>query len=140
MQPRISMITLGVTDLVRSVQFYEQGLSLPRKSTPADDSVAFFDLAGTWLGLFPREELAKDATTELHHTGSPSITLAHNVTTREQVDELLDEAVRAGARLVKPAQDVFWGGYSGYFADPDDYLWEIAWNPHFWVGPAATDA
>lgn len=134
MKPRISMITLGVNDLAAASRFYEAGLGLPRMPTD-DANVAFFTLHGTWLGLYPREALAEDATVPAAGDGFSGITLAHNVATREEVDQLLAQAVKAGARLVKPAQDVFWGGYSGYFADPDGHLWEVAWNPHFWVGP-----
>lgn len=133
MEPRISMITLGVRDLERAVRFYTEGLSLPLKH--AADTVAFFDLDGTWLGLYPWEALADDAQVPHEGQGFRGVALAHNLRSREAVDSLLREAVAAGATLVKPAQDVFWGGYSGYFADPDGHLWEVAWNPHFWVGP-----
>ena len=103
MEPRISIITLGVTDLARSVEFYRDGLGLPLQDNEDTESIAFFELKGAWLALYPREE----------------------------VNAVLDEAVAAGATLVKAAQDVFWGGYSGYFADPEGYLWEVAWNPYF---------
>ncbi len=135
MEPRISLITLGVTDLKRSVKFYRDGLGLPVKGE-AGGGVAFFPLNGTWLSLFPREELAKDAGVTIEGRGYPPFSLAHNVRTKEDVKPVLDRAVAAGAKLVKPAQDVFWGGHSGYFADPDGFLWEVAWNPHFWVGPS----
>ncbi|WP_435103299.1 VOC family protein [Arhodomonas sp. AD133] len=135
MQPRISMITLGVTDLPTAVRFYEHGLGLPRYPFDSDE-VAFFDLNGSWLSLHPREMLAADAATpDEGMRGFPGFTLAHNVASREAVDAVLAEAVAAGGRLVKPAQDVYWGGYSGYFADPDGYLWEVAWNPYVWIGP-----
>lgn len=128
------MITLGVNDLAAASHFYAVGLGLPRM--PMEDAnVAFFPLNGSWLGLYPREALAEDATVPSAGDGFSGITLAHNLATREEVDQLLAQAVEAGARLVKPAQDVFWGGYSGYFADLDGHLWEVAWNPHFWVGP-----
>ena len=132
MEPRISIITLGVTDLPRAVEFYRDGLGL----TLFDDnteSIAFFQNKGTWLALYPREALAADAGIPTEGSGFSGVTLAHNVRTREEVDTLLDVAVSAGAALVKPAQDTFWGGYSGYFADPEGYLWEIAWNPHVWI-------
>lgn len=135
MQPRISMITLGVADLVTSIRFYETGLGLPRMPLAEAADVAFFPLHGTWLGLYPRAALADDAAVSAAGQGFSGITLAHNLASREEVDEVLAQAVAAGARLVKPAQEVFWGGYSGYFADPDGHLWEVAWNPHFWVGP-----
>ncbi|KDE41434.1 Lactoylglutathione lyase [Nitrincola lacisaponensis] len=133
MKPRISMITLGVKDLERSVEFYEQGLGLPRMDSPPE--VAFFTLNGSWLGLYGRESLAEDAGVSVEGTGFAGFTIAHNLDSEAAVDELLDQAVFAGATLVKPAQKVFWGGYSGYFSDPDGYLWEVAYNPLFWVGP-----
>lgn len=133
MKPRISMITLGVRNLAESVRFYEQGLGLPRMDSPPE--VAFFTLNGSWLGLYSRESLAEDAGIPAGGTGFAGITIAHNVDCEAAVDEVLNMAVAAGARLVKPAQKVFWGGYSGYFADPDGYLWEVAYNPLFWVGP-----
>jgi uncharacterized protein len=138
MRPRISMITLGVRDMGKSVHFYEQGLGLPRMDSPPE--VAFFTLNGSWLGLYGRELLAEDAGVPADGTGFAGFTIAHNVDSEAAVDELLDQAVSAGAKLVKPAQKVFWGGYSGYFADPDGYLWEVAHNPLFWVGPKDEDA
>lgn len=127
------MITLGVSDLDRAIRFYETGLGLPRKAMDAD--VAFFPLDGTWLALYSRAALAEDATVPAAGSGFEGFALAHNVSSREEVDRLLDQAVGAGARLVKPAQDAFWGGYTGYFADPDGHLWEVAWNPHLAIGP-----
>ena len=127
------MITLGVRDLEASVRFYEQGLGLPRMDSPPE--VAFFTLNGSWLGLYGRESLAEDAGVPADGTGYAGFTIAHNVGSEAAVDLLLGQAVSAGAKLVKPAQKVFWGGYSGYFADPDGYLWEVAFNPLFWVGP-----
>jgi uncharacterized protein len=137
MKPRISMITLGVRDLEESVRFYEQGLGLPRMDSPPE--VAFLTLQGTWLGLYGREALAEDVGVPADGTGFPGFTIAHNVDSEAAVDELLEQAISAGAKLVKPAQKVFWGGYSGYFADPDGYLWEVAHNPLFWVGPHDED-
>lgn len=133
MKPRISMITLGVSDLSRSIRFYEEGLGFPR--VPMEADVAFFTLNGTWLALYPRDLLAEDALTPPGGEGFRGFTLAHNVASREEVDLVMQIASAAGARIVKPAQDVFWGGYSGYFADPDGFLWEVAWNPAMWVGP-----
>ncbi|WP_431686047.1 VOC family protein [Hahella sp. NBU794] len=134
MKPRISMITLGVEDLQRSVDFYEKGLGLP-KMPMESANVAFFTLNGTWLGLYPRHLLAEDATVPDNGSGFKGVTLAHNLASKEEVDAQIQQAVEVGAKLVKPAEDTFWGGYSGYFADPDGHLWEIAWNPHAWVGP-----
>ena len=138
MQPRISMITLGVRDLIRSAAFYEQGLSLPRLSFPSDD-VVFFTLNGTWLGLYGWSSLAKDAGLPAPHDQGISsykgTALAHNLTTPAAVDELYTQAIKAGATPTKPPQEAFWGGYSGYFKDPDGHLWELAHNPFMWVGP-----
>ncbi len=132
MEPRISIITLGVTDLARSVKFYRDGLGLTLYDENTE-SIAFFQNKGTWLALYPREALAADVGIPTEGTGFSGVTLAHNLRTKEEVDDLLDVAVAAGATLAKPAQDTFWGGYSGYFSDPDGYLWEIAWNPFFWI-------
>ena len=132
MEPRISIITLGVSDLPRAVEFYRDGLGLLLLDENTE-SIAFFNNRGTWLSLYPRESLAADVGIATEGGGFSGFTLAHNVRTREEVDALLDVAVNAGATLVKPAQDTFWGGYSGYFADPEGFLWEIAWNPHFWI-------
>ena len=127
MEPRITLGTLGVSDLARSIRFYRDGLGLPQRETP--ESVAFFEMRGVWLSLYAREALAEDATVSPEGSGFRGFTLAHNVRSPEAVDRLLADAVAAGATLVKPGQKVFWGGYSGYFADPDEFLWEVAWNP-----------
>ena len=127
MEPRITLVTLGVSDLARAIRFYRDGLGLPQRATP--ESVAFFEMRGMWLSLYAREALADDATVSPEGSGFRGFTLAHNVRSPEAVDRLLAEAVAAGATLVKPGQKVFWGGYSGYFADPDGFLWEVAWNP-----------
>ena len=132
MEPRISIITLGVTDLPRSVQFYRDGLGLTLYDGNTE-SIAFFQNKGTWLALYPREALAADVGIPTEGCGFSGVTLAHNLRTREEVDDLLEVAVAAGATLVKSAQDTFWGGYSGYFSDPEGYLWEIAWNPFIWI-------
>lgn len=101
--------------------------------------VAFFTLNGTWLGLYGREALAADANVSSEGNGFGSFALAHNVCSEPEVDEVMSRALKAGATLVKKPEKVFWGGYSGYFKDPDGHLWEIAHNPHFWVGPADND-
>ena len=133
MKPRISMITLGVRDLAAAIEFYEKGLGFPRMESPPE--VAFFTLNGTWLGLYGREALAEDATVSSQGDGFEAFTLAHNVASETEVDKVVSQAVAIGATLVKEPQKVFWGGYSGYFKDPDGHLWEVAHNPFFWVGP-----
>ena len=132
------MITLGVKDLAASVRFYKEGLCFPQMESPPE--VAFFTLNGTWLGLYNREELARDATVQSDGSGFNSFTLAHNVETEEEVDSIIKNAINAGASIVKEAQKASWGGYSGYFKDPDGHLWEVASNPHFWVGPRDKNA
>ncbi|MWG35937.1 VOC family protein [Halomarina oriensis] len=131
MDPRLSLVTLGVTDLDRSIRFYRDGLALPMRERDPDSDVAFFELAGAWLSLYPRTLLAEDATVPEDGSGFEGVTLAHNVASPETVDDVLAEAEAAGGDVVKPGQEVFWGGYSGYFADPDGHLWEVAWNPAF---------
>ncbi|WP_461517841.1 VOC family protein [Porticoccus sp.] len=133
MKPRISMITLGVSDLNRAIRFYEQGLGFPRLASPPE--VAFFTLDGSWLGLYGKEALAEDAHVSPQGEGFAGFALAHNVSSEAEVDEVVNQAIAAGATLVKKPQQVFWGGYSGYFKDPDGHLWEVAHNPFFWVGP-----
>jgi len=128
MKPRISLITLGVGDLPRSRAFYER-LGFPLKKESSED-IAFVQMADRLvLALFPREKLAEDAHVQNDGSGFRSFTLAHNVASPTDVDAVLAEAVAAGATLQKPGQQVSWGGYSGYFADPDGFLWEVAYNP-----------
>jgi hypothetical protein len=129
MKAKISVLTLGVKDLQASLAFYRDGLGfVPEGDTT---NIGILRMEGTWLSLFPRESLAEDATVSPEGTGFRGFTISHNVKSKAEVDEVLALAVRVGARLIKPAQDVFWGGYSGYFADPDGFLWEVAWNPFF---------
>jgi predicted lactoylglutathione lyase len=129
MEQRISLITLGVTDLNRSREFYERmGW---RRSMAKSEGIVFFQAGGMALALYPRHELAKDAMVSAEGQGFSGITLAYNTRSRAEVDSLLMEAAAAGAKIVKPAEEAFWGGYSGYFSDPDGFLWEVAWNPGF---------
>lgn len=142
MQARMSMITLGVADLPRARAFYRDGLGLPLVE-PYDDEVAFFNLNGTWLGLFPWEEMAKDAGIGLDSAEFMAqkdarfrgVTIAHNLISEAAVDAQMQEVADAGAKIIRPAQKVFWGGYAGKFADLDGHLWEIAHNPFSWIGP-----
>ncbi len=127
------MITLGVKDLATSVRFYKEGLGFPQMESSPE--VAFFTLNGTWLGLYNCEALAKDATVKSDGSGFNSFTLSHNVETEEEVDTIIKKAIKAGASIAKEPQKASWGGYSGYFKDPDGHLWEVAYNPHFWIGP-----
>ncbi len=128
---RISLITLGVSDLERSIRFYRDGLGLPKRDGP--DGIAFFETRGTWLSLYPSKSLAEDARVSPDGSGFRGFTLAHNVASPEEVDRVLQQAVDAGATLVKPGEKASWGGYSGYFSDPDGFLWEVAWNPYFTI-------
>jgi uncharacterized protein len=129
MEPRLSFVTLGVRDLERATRFYQDVLRLPRLPTPP--GVVFFELGRTWLALFPREDLAADAGVPGEGQGFPGFSLAHNVRAEADVAALLAEVAAGGGRIVKPAQRADWGGFTGYFADPDGFLWEVAWNPHF---------
>ena len=134
MKPRITLITLGVDDLQRSLTFYRDGLGLATKGIVGTEfehgAVAFFDLQnGLRLAIWPRVDLAHDAGVP-RSPGSPTdFSLGHNVISRAEVDAVMQQAARAGAHIVKPAQETFWGGYAGYFQDPDGHLWEVAWNP-----------
>jgi catechol 2,3-dioxygenase-like lactoylglutathione lyase family enzyme len=129
MKPKIGLITLGVRDFEKSLAFYRDGLGFPTHNFKDGEDIVFFKLEGSWLGLYPRDKLAEDATIADDGAGFSGITLAHNEPSPEAVDIAFAEALRAGARAVKQPQRVFWGGYSGYFADPDGYLWEVAYNP-----------
>jgi catechol 2,3-dioxygenase-like lactoylglutathione lyase family enzyme len=130
MEPRISLITLGVADLERSLRFYRDGLGLPTTWAP-EKGVIFFQTTGTILALYPYDDLAKDVSPDF--VGAPrgkfaGVALAHNVRTKAEVDQVLQSAEAAGGRIEKPGRDAFWGGYSGYFSDPDGHLWEVAWG------------
>ena len=129
MDPRISFVTLGVSNLRRATRFYKDVLGLPK--LPSSPNITLFEMGRTWLALYPRTLLAADAGVPPAGDGFSGVTLAHNVKSPEEVDELLDLAAAGGGRIVKPAQKADWGGYSGYFADPDGFLWEVAWNPNF---------
>jgi len=132
MEPRISIVTLGVADLERSYRFYHEGLQFPTSKKP-EDGIIFFQTGGICLALYPLDGLAKDVNPELsvERSGFSGVTLAHNTRTKEDVDATLALAAANGGTIVKEAQDVFWGGYSGYFADPDGHLWEVAFAD-FW--------
>lgn len=132
MKPRITVVTLAVTDLSRAVAFYRDGLGLRTKGIVGEEfeygAVAFFELqGGLRLALWPNVSLAHD--TGLGVGAPTAVSIGHNVATRDEVDDVMRQAANAGARIVKPARHTFWGGYGGYFQDPDGHLWEIVWNP-----------
>ena len=130
MKPRITIITLGVEDLPRAMHFYRDGLGFPTDAQD-DAPIAFFMTGGVRLALYPKKALAEDISKDvrLSPKGFGGITLAHNVSTKKEVRAVLSLAKKAGAKIAKAAQDTFWGGYSGYFADLDGYYWEVAWAP-----------
>ena len=136
-KPRITVLTLGVADLEASLRFYRDGLGLATEGIVGQEfaygAVAFFDLqSGLRLALWPRTSIARDAGLPVQPPSATDLTIGHNVNSREEVDAAMAQAERAGAKIVKPAQQTFWGGYAGYFQDPDGHLWEVAWNPQ-WV-------
>jgi len=136
MKPRVSLITLCVEDLERAVAFYRDGMGLKTEGVIGREfeygAVAFFDLQpGLKLGLWPRQSLAHETALLLSKPSSSDICLGHNVVSRAEVDSVMTQAEKAGATIVKPAQETFWGGYAGYFLDPDLHLWEVAWNPQW---------
>ena len=138
MKPRITVLTLGVDDLEASLRFYRDGLGLATEGIVGQEfeygAVAFFDLQpGLRLALWPRAGIARDAGLPVQPPSATDLTIGHNVNSKEEVDAMMAEAGRAGAKIVKPAQDTFWGGYAGYFQDPDGHLWEVAWNPQWTV-------
>jgi len=138
MRPRITVITVGVDDLERSLRFYRDGLGLPTQGIIGTEfehgAVAFFDLqAGVKLAIWPRRSISHDSGIPEGPPSPTESTLGHNVSSKEEVDAVMEQARNAGARIVKPAHDTFWGGYAGYFQDPDGHLWEIVWNPHLQI-------
>ncbi len=139
MKPRITLITIGVDDLERSLRFYRDGLGLKTEGIVGTEfehgAVAFFDLqGGLKLALWPRKSIAHDSGLPLGKPGPTEFTIGHNVSSKAEVDAVMEQAKKAGAVIVKPAHDTFWGGYAGYFQDPDRHLWEVAWNPQ-WIVP-----
>jgi catechol 2,3-dioxygenase-like lactoylglutathione lyase family enzyme len=135
MKPRITMLTLGVDDLERAVQFYRDGLGFPTKGIIGKEfehgAAAFFELSGgLQLAVFAREDLAIDAGIAKSNPSPTELSIGHNVRSREEVDSIMQQAESAGATIVKSARETFWGGFAGYFQDPDGHLWEVAWNPH----------
>jgi catechol 2,3-dioxygenase-like lactoylglutathione lyase family enzyme len=130
MKQKLNLITLGVENINRAVEFYEKGLGWKRSVASTDDMVVF-SLGGIALSLYPRAELADDIGISSNGSGFSGITLSHNVRSEEEADDVMDLVKRLGATIIKPAQKVFWGGYSGYFRDPDGHLFEVAYNPHW---------
>lgn len=136
MKQRINVLTIGVDDLEKSLKFYRDGLGLKTEGIVGTEfehgAVVFFDLQdGLKLALYPRKEIAWDAKIPLDSPSSTEFTIGHLVASKEEVDAVIEHAKKAGAKIVKPAQDTFWGGYAGYFQDPDGHLWEVVWNPEF---------
>ena len=133
MEQRLSMITLGVADLERAVAFYENVVGW--KAAPSPPGIAFFDLGGLVFSLYPHDDMAKDMNAADGDSGDlayQGFALAHNARSKEEVDSIFSRLKDTGATIVKEPEDVFWGGYSGYFSDPDGHSWEVAYNPH-WV-------
>ncbi|MEX2494575.1 MAG: VOC family protein [Woeseia sp.] len=138
MQPRLTVITLGVDDLERSLRFYRDGLGLKTEGVVGTQfehgAVVFFDLQdGLKLALWPRLSISADTGLPAGGPGTAEMTLGHNVASKREVDQVMEQAKAAGAAIIKAAHDTFWGGYSGYFEDPDRHLWEVVWNPQFEV-------
>jgi len=134
MKPRITVLTIGVDDLEKSLAFYRDGLGLPTEGIIGTEfehgAVAFFHLqAGLMLAIWPRDSLAHDTRLPKSAHSATEFSIGHNVNSKAEVDAIMEQAKNAGATIIKPAGDTFWGGYSGYFQDPDGHLWEITWNP-----------
>ena len=141
MKPRISVLTLGVADLEQSLQFYRDGLGLPTDGIIGTEfeygAVTFIDLQpGLKLALWPRTSIAHDTGLPLGIPNPTEMTIGHNVASREEVDAVIEQARNAGAAIIKEAQETFYGGYAGYFQDPDGHLWEVVWNPQFTFHPS----
>jgi catechol 2,3-dioxygenase-like lactoylglutathione lyase family enzyme len=138
MKPRITVITIGVDDIEISLRFYRDGLGLKTEGIIGKEfehgAVAFFDLqAGLKLAIWPRKSISHDSGLPLSSASPTEFTLGHNVSSKEEVNAVMEQVKNAGAVIVKPAQDTFWGGYAGYFQDPDQHLWEVVWNPQLVV-------
>ncbi|NAW85682.1 VOC family protein [Photobacterium halotolerans] len=136
MKPRISVLTLGVDDLEKAVRFYRDGMGLHTDGIIGQEfehgAVAFFDLqSGLRLALWPRSSIAQDTGLPLSESSPTGFTLGHNVGSKAEVDSVMKQAESSGATVIKAAQETFWGGYAGYFQDPDQHVWEVVWNPHF---------
>jgi uncharacterized protein len=136
MKPRITVVTIGVDDLERTLRFYRDGLGLHTAGIVGQEfehgAVAFFELQhGLQLALWPRQSISHDTGLQVSQPSPTEFTLGHNVSSKAEVDQVMEQASNAGATIVKPAQDTFWGGYAGYFQDPDRHLWEVVWNPQF---------
>ena len=129
MKAKIGLVTLGVRDFPRMLAFYRDGLGFPTHNFNEGDDFAMFRLEGSWLALFGHEALAEDAGVEVEGAGFRGVCLAHNAPSKAEVDAVFAEALAAGATPRKRPEDTFWGGYSGYFSDPEGHLWEVAWNP-----------
>jgi catechol 2,3-dioxygenase-like lactoylglutathione lyase family enzyme len=138
MEPRITLITLGVRDLGRALKFYRDGLGWQPSSASVEGEVAFIKAGGVVLALWPRSALAADARLAVEGSGFGGMALAHNVASHEEVDAVLQAALKAGGTILKPGTKSGWGGYSGYFADPDGFPWEVAWNPGWPLKPDGT--
>lgn len=130
MRQKLNIVTLGVKDLKRSLKLYKDGLGW-EASSASTENIAFFHMGGVVLALYPRDKLAEDAKISSEGSGFSGITLAYNAKEQLEVDEVLKKVENLGATIIKKAEKVFWGGYSGYFADFDGHLWEVAWNPFF---------
>lgn len=128
LRQKLNIITLGVKDIEKSLHFYQNGLGW-KKSKASQGDIVFFQLGGIVLALYPREKLAEDATITTEGNGFSGITIAYNAKSKSEVDEVLNQVKILGATIVKPAEEVFWGGYSGYFKDIDEHLFEVAYNP-----------